>query len=310
MYKVVIEGRGGITARIVADSVNEEGVRLTTFELDYHRYIHGELMTHRMFSRNAMSSRAVPISKMINQVRDNPATPIHWGKNQAGMQAKEELSGLALIAAQYGWQQAALTAGNLADDLSNGGAHKQIVNRILEPFQMMKTVVTATEFNNFCCLRDHSDAQPEIQELAKCMIKAFKLSKPELLKVGEWHTPYVEHFRASTGDAQLEYIVGGLGVTKEEALKVSSSCCAQVSYRVLDDSLEKALMIYDKLIESKPTHASPTEHQGTPISVDDCFPDACDEGITHIDTKGDMWSGNFKGWVQYRQLIKDNYVEG
>ena len=96
-YKAVVEGKNGIVARIVADSISEAGNRITTFELEYHRYIHSEIMTHRLFSRNAMSSRAIPVAKMIEQVRNTPATPIHWGKNKAGMQASEECDNLVDI---------------------------------------------------------------------------------------------------------------------------------------------------------------------------------------------------------------------
>ena len=110
MYKVVVKGKGNIVARIVADSINNSGNRITTFELEYHRFIHSELMTHRLFSRNAMSSRAVPVSKMIEQVRNSPATPIHWGKNQAGMQAADVLDGENLSETKGEWFLAAQNA--------------------------------------------------------------------------------------------------------------------------------------------------------------------------------------------------------
>lgn len=315
MYKTVVEGRGGIVARVVAKSCSKQNPDsvICTFELEYPRFIHSEIMTHRLFSRNAMSSRAVPISKMIEQVRNNPAKPIHWGANQAGMQAKDEQTNLVLDF--YGnkfpvddwWCLSAEDAAEAAEAMSEAGYHKQIVNRLLEPFQMMKTVLTATEFDNFFWLRCHSDAQPEIKELADCMYKAYQEADEEVLKVGEWHTPYVEHFRPSDGDAQLEYHVDNLGVTLEDALKVSSSCCAQVSYRVLDNSLDKALDIYSRLVDSVPVHASPFEHQASPMSQTepkDQFNG--DQGTTHVDSNGFAWSGNLKGWVQYRQLIKNN----
>jgi thymidylate synthase ThyX len=316
MYKIVVEGKGGIVARVVADSVSKGGKRITTFELEYHRFIHAELLTHRLFSRNAMSSRAVPIKKMIEQVRNNPATPIHWGKNQAGMQAENELDGLNLTSAKMSWERAAHKASVEAEHMNNYGAHKQIVNRLLEPFQMMKTVLTATEFDNFFWLRCHKDAQPEIKELADCMYKAMQESEPEVLKQDEWHTPYVQHER--DWDGELRYVTGNcdFGNDPETALRVSASCCAQVSYRVLDDSLEKALDIYDKLVESKPVHASPFEHQATPMEVEGSWSssylwnypvDGLGEiGHTHMAKDGSYWSGNLCGWIQHRQLIEDN----
>jgi len=314
MYQAEVKGKGGIVARVVAKSANKSNPEsvICTFELEYQRFIHSELMTHRLFSRNAMSSRAVPVSKMINHVKDNPAMPIHWGANQAGMQAEKELTGTELIAVTNDWIYAAKESAAIAETMSGYGAHKQIVNRILEPYQMMKTVLTATEFDNFFYLRCHSDAQPEIKELADCMYKAYQKVEAEILSNGEWHTPYVDHFRASDGDAFLEYHTGGLAVSKPDALKVSSSCCAQVSYRLLDSSIDKALDIYDKLVNSKPVHASPFEHQATPMPLfEECegvtqnWPD----GVTHMDSKYNYWSGNFKEWIQYRQLIKDNVCD-
>lgn len=337
MYKVVKEGKGGIVARIVADSVNAAGNRITTFELEYHRYIHGEVMTHRLFSRNAMSSRAVPIKKMIKQVKNSPATPIHWGKNQSGMQAKEECSNPVLldcdgIIYKYerdeAWSYIASCVADFAESFEVAGYHKQIVNRLLEPFQMMKTVLTATEFENFFWLRLDADAQPEIQELAKCMYEAMKESEPELLSAGEWHTPYVEHQRCQvTGDLHYVSEVQGSDekdnsvakyLSKEEAISVSSSCCAQVSYRNIDNTYDKAMSVYERLgVGGSKIHASPFEHPATPMRK--TFAEDCDEagyevfgdnhtekGVTHLDRDLNYWSGNLKGWVQHRQLLSNH----
>lgn len=308
-------GKGGITATIIKDSVSEFGDRITTFELEYPRFIHGELMTHRMFSRNAMSSRAVPVNKMINQVRTNPAMPIHWGQNQAGMQAKEECDDVIKVAIyedsydsyspEDWWRVCAASAANSAEPMSEAGYHKQVVNRILEPFQMMKTILTATEYANFFNLRCHEDAQPEIHELADLMLDAMNESDPNVLKAGEWHIPYVD---LHEGGFYIENdsIYGGEALSLEQALKVSASCCAQVSYRLLDNSVEKAIMIYDKLVESKPIHASPFEHCAKvmdKMTMLSTLIDTWEEGVTHMDSSRNFWSGNFKGWIQYRQLI-------
>lgn len=304
-----------ISAKIICDSISEQGKRITTFELEYPRFIHGEIMTHRMLSKNATSSRAIPVSKMIEQVRIDPAMPIHWGKNQAGMQANEELRGYDLLLAKLHWSNAAKETIRYAEYMNLIGAHKQIVNRLLEPFQWMKTIVTATEFDNFFNLRCHKDAQPEIKALADLMYKAYNESTPQLLYAGEWHTPYVKTLRADGGeliycksyDEDSYGTVSIEGMTSEEAIKVSSSCCAQVSFRKRDDSLDKALNVYARLVDSKPVHASPFEHVATPME----FPNtdsgrSWEEGVTHMTYAGELWSGNFCGWIQYRQLIKDN----
>lgn len=323
-----------ITAKIIAHSVAPNGQTIVTFELEYPRFIHSEFMTHRLFSRNAASSRAIPVAAIIQQVRDNPAMPIHYGQNQAGMQAKNILSDALTGSAKYIWRKAANFAADMAEALTKIGLHKQATNRILEPFQTMKTVMTATCMDNFFWLRNHEDAQPEIRELARLMWEALQASTPNKLQPGEWHVPYVETTRDFAG--KIMYVGEStkddpLAVpdvdtdrymriyTLEEALAISSSCCAQVSYRKLDDTLEKALMVYQRLVESEPVHASPFEHSATPIeksglryaegedySNNPADPESWQKGITHVDRQGRFWSGNLVGWVQYRQLIPNN----
>lgn len=319
-----------ISAKIVADSINNNGNRITTYELEYPRFIHAEFMTHRLFSRNAASSRAIPVERSIELIRENTAKPIHWGKNQPGMSAKEEnnvlmsnswfpetnteRNAVGLVSRNEAWNIGRDLAIEVAEAFARAGYHKQIVNRLTEPYAHIKVVCTATEFDNFFYLRCHKDAQPEIQELANQMYDARRLSVPKLLLPGSWHVPYYKDgfFDDASGDFSTEALY--------DAIAVSASCCAQVSYRRLDDTIEKALVIYKRLMESKPAHASPFEHQATPMQevhfCDDeqvllvVHPDAgtldCN-GITHFDRKGDAWSGNFKGWIQNRQLIDDNY---
>ncbi len=263
-----------ITAKVISDSISNAGKRITTMELEYPRFIHAEFMTHRVFSRNAASSRAIPVAQVINQVRNDPAMPIHWGKNQPGMQANEQLEGEALAYAKNLWLRAAAYAAMQAERMNDLGLHKQVANRILEPFQNIKVVVTATEWDNFFKLRDHKDAQPEIRELAIQMRAAMNASTPKLLLAGQWHLPYVTNPE---------------GMTLKQALMISASCCAQVSYRKLDDSSEKAELVYKRLVESEPFHASPFEHQATPELLTE-----------HIGA-----TGNFVGWVQHRKLIEE-----
>lgn len=317
-----------IKAEIVAHSKSSvNGKEIVTFSLEYPRFIHSELMTHRLFSRNAASSRAIPVAKMIEQVRNDPAMPVHWGKNQPGMQAKEELGGVSKIDVMGEWQLAAMNAADSAQFMADEGAHKQITNRLLEPFQMMKTVLTATEFDNFFWLRKHPDAQPEIKLLAEKMWEELKESEPQTLLPGMWHLPYVDTMLLNDEDGNICQQVyfcqheGKMMETSLEcALAISASCCAQVSYRKLDDSLEKAKDIFGKLIESKPCHASPTEHQATPMQQGGEFwdeggeyslncphsSDCWEEGVTHSDRQGNLWSGNFKSWIQHRQRIPEN----
>ncbi len=270
-----------ITAKVVKHSITEQGQEIVTFELEYPRIVHSEFMTHRVISKNSASSRAIPILTMIKAVWNNPAAPSHWGKNQAGMSAKEELTGVRKWAAQKVWNLASKVNCGLAYLLFKIGTHKQIANRITEPFSHIKIVATATSWDNFFILRDHEAADPTIHELAQAAKEALKNSAPKLLKAGEWHLPYVD-----------------INLPIDEALKLSASLCAQTSYRKADDSLEKAQSIFGRLVDTFPVHFSPTEHQARPLEGVD------DELVTHVDKLGRAWSGNFCGWGQYRQKIQ------
>ena len=307
--KISHGGNGGIVATIIADSVSQAGQRITTLQLKYPRFIHAEFMTHRMFSRNASSSRAIPVAKMLKQVREDPAMPIHWGANQRGMQANGEVEGIKQ--AQAAWTLAAEKAAGVAEMMADIGLHKQVANRILEPFQFMHTVVTATEWDNFFALRDHKDAQPEIRELAVCMKTCMDDSLPALLLEGEWHVPYV---------TSIEHL------SIEDSIKCSAARCARVSYLNHDKSapsVEGDLKLYNMLAvrpyddgkghllgASDPVHLSPLEHQATSMDSFDqnmrIYEDGhidCVRGVTHFDKSGGTWSGNFRGMIQWRQMI-------
>lgn len=271
-----------ISAKIIADSVSLDGARITTFELQYPRFIHGEVMTHRVFSRNAMSSRAIPVAKMLEQIRKDPAMPSYWGANQPGMQAKAELVGRSRDHAIALWRSAANEAANTAEVMQELGLHKQVANRILEPFQWMRTIVTATEWSNFFALRAHPDAQPEFQVLAREMLRGRQESVPELRPLGNressWHLPYVSDTeRACVADNLLP--------------KLSAARCARVSYLTHDGErpdTRKDMALFDRLVGAEPLHASPIEHQART---------AADPAHR---------SNNFVGWVQYRQIYEQS----
>lgn len=274
----------GIEAKVICDSVSKEDVRITTFQLKFHRFILPEFNTHRQLSRNFSSSRAIPVSKIIEQVVFEPALPVHWGKNQAGMQASEELSGSSLDAARKGWLKASEAAVEAAKALAAAGLHKQVVNRLLEPFQWVSGVVTATEWDNFFELRAHPDAQPEIQALAYLMKQKMKDSVPKILKNGEWHLPYVQPYEFADYGDDIELLK-----------KVSAARCCRVSYLKHDGTnanIKEDLALCDRLVGSRPLHASPFEHQATP--------DYSQYGASDL-------HGNFNGWIQHRKEIELEY---
>lgn len=301
-----------ISAKIIKDSINPWGKRITTFELEYPRIIHSEFLTHRQFSRNAASSRAIPIDKVIQQVKDNPAMPFKWGKNQAGMQAEEELTPDQQKVAEVLWLASRDEAVRYATAMQQLKLHKQVVNRILEPYQHIKVVMTTTEYENWKWLRKHKDADPTIYELARVTDEARNESVPEILQEGMWHLPYV-HTEVING-IQYYFDDDAHQITLEQAQKISCSSCAQVSYRKLDTSLEKAEDIYDKLVDSEPVHASAFEHvaqvvnlDGDMIGINAVLTRNIDDLHTDAEIIQNMISGNFiGGWIQYRQLIPNN----
>lgn len=229
-----------MTVEVIADSINIYGNRITTMVLCYPRMIHSEFMTHRVFSRNARSSRAVPVQKMIDEVRHGAAMPVAWGANEPGMQANSDLTPDAMMRAKIVWLKAARDAADHAEAIMNIGAHKQIANRILEPFTFIDVIVTSTEWQNFFDLRCHSAADPTIRALAEEMRAARDASIPEATDV---HRPF------------------------SSDLKVSVAVCARVTHgRSAGTSLEADRALHDRLAAMK--HWSPFEHQARALPGD------------------------------------------
>lgn len=312
-----------VSAKVIAHSkAKETGKEVITFELEFPRIVLAEFNTHNALSKNSSSSRAIPVQTMLMQAIDNPAMPVRFGKKNKGMQDDGECKEIiGLWNEQLGddgaygpidaWRQAAQSAAYYAQAFDTAGYAKQICNRLIEPFQRMKVVMTATELANFLWLRDHPAADPTIEALAKEIKKAYINSEAVELDVGDWHVPYF-------GGEGVGYWLKGCGIELQEALDISASCAAQVSYRKLDDSAEKAKSVVERLnlgVDiNEPMHVSPTEHQATPIEkatenleINNPFdPDTWQKGVTHVKKNGTLCSGNLEGWVQYRKLIKGN----
>lgn len=267
-----------IKAQIIADSVCSRkphtaiDYRITTWILTYPRFIHAEFMTHRVFSRNAASSRAIPVAKMLKMVADNPAMPEYWGANQSGMQAAAELDDTQKYIARENWLEGRNNALQLAQRLVDCNTHKQIANRVIEPWNHITVLATATEHLNFFALRAHKDAQPEFQVLAYTMLREYLRSAPKVCEEGEWHIPF--------GDKMPE------GAPLKERLKIATARAARVSYVSFDGDItpEKDYELHDRLMESG--HWSPFEH--------------CAEALPY---RGQ--DSNFKGWKQYRKCFEN-----
>jgi thymidylate synthase ThyX len=266
-------------AEIIADSINGAGDRLTTFVLTYHRMIHSEFMTHRMLSKNSSSSRAIPVEKMIKLVESLEVYPLHWGKNQKGMSAQKEVTESEIQEAKTIWQAAREDAIRHARHLVEIGIHKQVVNRLLEPFSAITVICSGTEYQNFFEQRCHPDAQPEIQDLAYKMKSAYDASQPQQLSEGEWHLPLIK----SEDMQEISDI--------HEVVKVAVGRCARVSYlnhdgvRNLDDDIK----LHDRLLTSKPAHLSPFEHVAIALPSSDK-------------------RANFRGFQSYRFDLERNHL--
>lgn len=244
--KVEIIGDGTFTN-------NPEGpVRVVTFRLEYPRYIHSQLKTHRVFSSNSASSRAIPLDRTIEQVKNNPAFPL-WTMNQPGMQGQRADMGTAHCACGV-WMDAMNDAIFHVQRLRTLGIHKQDANRLLEPFMHIRTILTGTAegLEHFFKLRIDEAAQPEINLLATKMRDAMERSEPVHVPGDAWMTPYY-------------------GVTKDpETILKAVARCAQVSYRKDADDMETVQRVITRLASGHALHASPFEHVWRPSPTARC----------------------------------------
>lgn len=281
--------------RIEADSVSPAGKRITTFVVTYPRFVHAELMTHRVFSRNSSSSRAIPVEKMIEQVERDPAMPVWWGKNQKGMQAHEQLSDVpvatgdgpemlsALAAAKRKWLVARDEAVYWAKELLALGLHKQVANRLLEPWMWITVVVTATEWDGWFRLRAPASgpmdpafpAQPELQQIAVMMRDEYAASRPQECLV---HLPFAQ----LKDQAELDNIA--------DLPKICVGRCARVSYLTHDGRRDPAadVELFERLQVAG--HWSPFEH------------------VAYASLDARRRSGNFFGWRQLREELDPHFI--
>ncbi|WP_210250736.1 FAD-dependent thymidylate synthase [Bradyrhizobium hipponense] len=270
--------------------------------------INDGVMYDRNLSRNASSSRAIPVSRLIEDILRDTAMPIHWGKNQRGMQADEEHRAPIFIEAideqnlkpcflelspEEAWILARDKAIKIAQAFDESGYHKQVVNRLLEPFAHISVLVSATEWDNFFELRDHKDAQPEIQALAIALKNAFAESVPDQLRPGEWHLPFVTEYEREWLDLPTQ-------------IKISVARCARTSYLTHEGKqplVHKDLQLYHDLVGARPLHASPAEHQATPdVRVPGQVGPYGEWRVEHW--QAPELHGNFRGFIQNRKIIE------
>jgi hypothetical protein len=264
-----------VSAKILTYSESKStGKRIATFVLTIPKFIQAHINSHRSLSRNASSSRAMPAKIIRKRVLENPFIPIEFGKNKPGMRGGEAVTGFSLWFARISWLWARYIPCCFHWVCEKLNIHKEVINRLIEPWMFTEVVVTATEWQNFIKLRGDNAAQPEIQVIAKDIERLLRDSKPTILEVGEWHLPFI------TEQEKNDFKI-------EDLLKISVARCARVSYRLYDgtfSNLEKDVLLCNKLIEQG--HWSPFEHVATPINSMDR-------------------SGNFVGWSQYRKHFEN-----
>jgi len=271
----------GYEAKVLADSVSPAGVRLTTLEVTFPRFILAEVNTHRMLSRSSASSRAIPVEKRIKAVEEDPFVPEVFGRNRKGMQATEVLEGSEADDARRDWLSASRSAVSHAAGLSRLGVHKQYANRLLEPFLWHTAIISATEWDNFFALRCHPDAQPEFRRTAEAMRDARDASTPRTIH--NWHLPYVDP------EELLALEVAGMSLP--DVALVSSMRCARVSYLTHDGKRDPEADRARALELIAAGHMSPFEHAAHALAEP-------------------TFVGNFRGWAQRRKFIahEDNFA--
>lgn len=317
-----------IAETVLSSQHAETGHRLTTMILYYPRWIHAEQRTHRALrlgevfdfptpsimedpnlSRNAGSSRALPVMKMIQDVIDNPAIPIFWGKNKSGMQSTEEFTGdqrEELIANWLKDRDHAIERAKFYASFGDEGCHKQIVNRILEPYSHIRVLVSGTEWSNFIGLRDHEDAEPHIRRVAQAV--RVELAKPpmQVLEPQQWHIPFVS---CTPREAELRAMFSQEKNILAASQRISAACNASVSYKTVDDfdmDLPRANKVYEKLVSKPPLHASPFEH----IAQADAWVHHTEAERPHRNS-GSCWLNysdhrNFVGFRQMRAMLPND----
>lgn len=308
-----------ISAKIVADSINKFGCRVTTMILTYPRSIHAELMTHRMLSKNAASSRAIPYTKLRSNVVNDGFFPHKYQKSHSGMQGTEYFNETDAKTIDDFIRDMRSRVLVFCDSINEMGVTKQVINRYLEPYQYYKVLVTATEWDNFIGLRAHGDAEIHIAELANEVLDALNGSTPKFLNPGDWHLPFGDSFDLASLDLDAKEL--NIGFT-ELKIAVAVARCARVSYNNFDGGAHNYIKDYElftKLFLNQPIHASPAEHIAYSMSDNEFITNirgeiSCDlDGdnvIFNIEENKDKlgWCRNFRGFVQYRVMLENDTI--
>lgn len=242
---------GNFEIQLIRHSRNPSGLEAITFQWTYERIIHAQVMTHR-WSRNASSSRAIPIGSMLKWIDDDPGLPLHLGRNRSGMQSGEEIGDAeeAKIALLNKYQDARSFVKDMSDRF---GLHKEILNRYVEPWGWITSVATMgqAQFFNWIALRCTEHAESNVQRVAINSLRLYAESTPQRLEPGDWHVPYFD-----------DYIPYGLKESEpvRTALIWSTARAAWCSYNhpTKEATFEDAKIRHDSCVADM--HATPLEH--------------------------------------------------
>ena len=264
-------------ATVIADTIGPAGDRMITVEATYWRAIHPQMLHHRTFSRGASSNRAMPVLAVLERTQQNPTMPVFWGKKRKGMQATDELSAEQIEVCKRLWLGALDSMASYVRELDNIGLHKQVTNRLIEPWQDITAIYSGTDWSNFFKLRCHKDAQPEEQLIARLIREAIEDSTPV---ERDWHLPYVTNAEMNTR-------------TLRDLIRFSVARCARVSYLNHDGlyAPDDDIVLYDRLLASDPPHSGPLEH------------------VALADAVGGFKFYNLTGFMSWRYLIEQSCAE-
>lgn len=281
---------------------------ITTMHIRVPRIIWPEILTHRVLSRNARSSRAVPERVMLEEIQRDPFVPWHWTRIQQGMQGEAGHDNPVVLlnpktdleeihSNERAWLLARDSALGYAKAFAGAGYHKQIFNRIVEPYMWIDGLITTVTWNNLLWLRDDDAAEPHLRDIAVAIKQVLDSAKPQQLDDGDWHLPYI----AAADYAAAADRFPRMSQQNEWLRKISAARCARMSYVPFNGeaSYEAELQRYLRLTSDARLHASPMEHQATP----------------DFQLADGRWArpelhGNLLGFVQGRKLDPREFVAG
>lgn len=330
------------SAEIVADSISESGIRIITFVVTFWRAMLSEFNTHRVFSRNSASSRAIPVFKQLRDIMLDPFIPREFGVNKAGMQAGAALVGTLHNKAVEIWLKARdnaviqalkmITSPEFIDAeaaawSNKGGDFMSFVLDIADRLEAKDpTIVERDDF-----LGIHKGLANRLLEpfmwhtvivtstewdnffalrVSEQAQQEIRIIASMMKNLADESTPTLLH----EGEWHLPFLQEdekewAKEHTEDAALAVAARC-ARVSYKTHDTGevdLVKDLALAESLRSNG--HMSPFEHAATPLhygtKAGEFVPSA-----GAFDNLYTGWSGNFHGWGQYRKMLahEDNFA--